>query len=109
MTDDYALESRDGPLIEHFAERASRLWARFNGKTVDPHWIASEVSLVHNHIVPLRLQELLDADDGNFAHDIVGIHCHLAGDNPSDGFKPRFAKGESDVWRQRVLNARRKR
>lgn len=42
---------------------------------------------------PLKLSELHNADDGNFAHDVWGIHANI---NRSNGtlqncFHPRFA------------------
>ena len=38
---------------------------------------ADEILIVHREIMPLRLDELLTADDFNFMHDIAGIHKHL--------------------------------
>lgn len=42
----------------------------------------------------LKLEELLDADDGNFVHDIVGIVNNIDRNNPTDFnfFVPRYAK-----------------
>ena len=42
----------------------------------------------------LRLEELLNADDFNFAHDVVGIVNNIDRNNPTDFnlFVPRFAK-----------------
>ena len=42
----------------------------------------------------LRLEELLEADDLNFAHDVVGIVNNIDRKNPTDFnfFVPRFAK-----------------
>ncbi len=47
-----------------------------------------------NIICPLRLQELLEADDFNFWHDISGIRYHLNRDTGElkNCFLPRFAK-----------------
>lgn len=41
----------------------------------------------------LRLEELLNADNVNFAHDIVGIVNHIDRNNPTDFnlFVPRYA------------------
>lgn len=41
----------------------------------------------------LRLEELLNADNVNFAHDIVGIVNHIDRSNPTDFnlFVPRYA------------------
>jgi len=43
---------------------------------------------------PLRLNDLLDADDFNFLHDVVGIERHLDRQHLHlrDGFRPRFAQ-----------------
>ena len=42
----------------------------------------------------LRLEELLDADDANFVHDIVGIVNNINRSNPTDFnfFVPRYAE-----------------
>jgi hypothetical protein len=85
----------DYQLIELIAQRASAMYARIAYTKVPSAFIASELYLVHREIVPLRLQEMLDADDSNFAHDIGGIHSHLRVGNPSvlmDCFLPRYAK-----------------
>jgi hypothetical protein len=55
--------------------------------------IRMELGYAHRVVRPLRLQQLLDADDGNFAHDISGIHRYLDIKNNkfTDCFVPRFA------------------
>ena len=42
----------------------------------------------------LRLEELLNADDANFTHDVVGIIANIDRSNPTDFnfFVPRFAE-----------------
>jgi hypothetical protein len=60
--------------------------------------IVDEIRIVHNNIYPLRLRELLAADDFNFMHDVAGIHRHLNYGTKrrraqlNDCFVPRFAK-----------------
>ncbi len=46
-----------------------------------------------NEVCPLRLCELLDADDFNFAHDIFGIYSNFNRETKQleNGFLPRFA------------------
>ena len=41
----------------------------------------------------LRLEDLLNADDANFTHDVVGIVANIDRSNPTDFnfFVPRFA------------------
>ena len=54
-----------------------------------------QMDLIATHITsPLRLNELLDAGDSDFVHDIAGIERHL--DRQTFGlrdcFRPRFAQ-----------------
>lgn len=89
------MNENDSQLIQRIAQRASDLYKEISDADVAPSFIASEIWMVHEHIVRLRLQEMLDADDGNFAHDVAGIHRHLDIKKVpvlTDGFYPRFAK-----------------
>ena len=45
-------------------------------------------------VFDLRLEDLLNADDLNFAHDVVGIVNNIDRKNPTDFnfFVPRYAK-----------------
>jgi hypothetical protein len=80
--------------ISKIAERAVALYAKV-GLRADLVVMADNVLVVHKEVVPLRLQEMLVADDGNFAHDIGGIARHLertpSGARLNDCFLPRFA------------------
>lgn len=51
-----------------------------------------DIETVHESI-GLKLEELLDADDGNFAHDIGGINRHLnrTTGKLEDCFDPRYS------------------
>jgi hypothetical protein len=88
--DSDAVEAR---LIQLIANRASDLYKQIADIDVRPAYIANEVYFVHSEICRLRLKELSEADDGNFAHDVAGIHRHLdiANMTLTDGFSPRFA------------------
>lgn len=46
-----------------------------------------------DEVFNLRLEELLNADDGNFTHDIIGIMANIDRNNPTDFnfFVPRYA------------------
>lgn len=52
-----------------------------------------DISATHVHC-PLRLDDLLAADDFNFAHDITGINRHLNHETGqlTNHFLPRFAR-----------------
>lgn len=54
-----------------------------------------DIENVHAEI-GLRLNDLLNADEENFAHDIVGIQKHIDRHSKklTDLFLPRYAKGE---------------
>ena len=47
-----------------------------------------------DNVFNLRLEELLNADDMNFAHDVLGIVNNIDRSNPTDFnfFVPRYAK-----------------
>ena len=47
-----------------------------------------------DNVFNLRLEDLLNADDGNFVHDIIGIVNNIDRRNPTDFnfFVPRYAK-----------------
>lgn len=52
-----------------------------------------DIEATHCNGNPLRLQELLEADDANFGHDVFGINKYLNRDTGklSDHFMPRFS------------------
>lgn len=53
-----------------------------------------DITAVHVNVCPLKLEELLAADDFNFAHDVFGIRRHLDRETGELGgcFVPRFAR-----------------
>jgi hypothetical protein len=67
--------------------------ARVHFPDRDERDIKMDVVATHLHR-PLRLNDLLDADDFNFIHDIVGIERHLNRQTFTlrDHFVPRFAQ-----------------
>jgi hypothetical protein len=91
--------ARDIQLIGKIADRAVELYAHFGFRRMREA-VMLELRVCHEMIMPLRLQELLDADDLNFSHDISGISRHLRLSMNSDGsraclsdcFVPRFAE-----------------
>lgn len=53
-----------------------------------------DLDACHNNGCPLKLQELLDADDTNFAHDVFGIRNNISrySGKLENCFLPRYAK-----------------
>ena len=80
-------------LIEKIAMRAVRM-ASDAGWDYAERDAQMDVSACHCNGTRLRLSDLLDADDFNFAHDVFGIRTHLDRNTGklSDHFWPRFAE-----------------
>lgn len=58
--------------------------------------LTAEMDIIATHLngCPLKLQELLDADDDNFLHDVFGIRRHINRETGAleDFFDPRYSK-----------------
>lgn len=82
-------------IVEQIAARAFMLASKAGVRRSLNRQIDIEMDIIATHLNgrPLRLQELLDADDFNFAHDVFGIHRHLDRETGELGgcFVPRFA------------------
>jgi hypothetical protein len=79
-------------LIKKIAQRAVHLYAE-NDTRVELQDILLDLTCCHFSAQKLRLDELLDANDADFAHDIAGINRHLDRVNYTlkDGFSPRYS------------------
>lgn len=82
-------------LIDRLTDRAMMM-NKIHGterKRID---VQMDVIACHANGCPLRLQELLGADDVNFAHDIFGIQRHLdrTTGRLTDNFTPRYKQEE---------------
>lgn len=80
-------------VIAKIADRAVDLYAQHDVR-VERLDVLLDVMVCHFEAQPLRLDELLLADDMNFAHDIGGINRHLDRENRvlTDCFSPRFSQ-----------------
>lgn len=74
------------------AKRACAL-AADNGFNYDLMTVDMDLSLCHMSN-PLKLDELMAADNGNFAHDVFGIRRHLNRETGKleDCFSPRYSR-----------------
>lgn len=81
------MSRNDIDIIGKIAKRAERLlaWDRFT--------VIMDVSTIHEDVCPLNLEGLLNADDINFAHDIMGINRNLDRITPKllNDFLPRYS------------------
>ena len=68
--------------------------AKTMGVKLEKMKLVMDLDACHNNGTPLKLQELLDTDNANFMHDIVGIQNHIdrTTGKLTDCFLPRFAK-----------------
>lgn len=55
--------------------------------------VAMDITCTHANGHPLRLRELLEADNFNFAHDVLGVYRHLNRETGKleNHFHPRFS------------------
>ena len=89
-----AISKRDFEIIGARATRAISA-ARAAGVEYDRTSALMDIESAHRD-TPLKLLDLLGADDFNFAHDVFGIRSHLDRTNfpgkLTDFFRPRYAK-----------------
>lgn len=88
----WKLSPDDSKLVTAIAKRAVIRY-RASDIVADPLNIEMDLTAVHNNGTPLRLKELLAADNFNLMHDIGGIARHINRDTGQleDFFVPRFA------------------
>jgi len=100
----FDVRREDATLIWDIAHRAVQqarktlmaTHGRVESDMLRPQDWAMDVTAVHANGCPLRLRELLLADDFNFVHDLFGIRRHLNRETGKlgDHFVPRFAMPE---------------
>jgi len=87
---------KEAQLTHKIAMRAVELGKQLTGRELDFLDVEMDIATAHLNGNPLKLQELLDADESNFAHDVFGIRRHL---NRYTGelqgfFSPRYSQPE---------------
>lgn len=80
-------------LIHLIARRAEK-YAKKHGGTYHFQDCDMDILACHANGNPLRLDELLTADEFNFSHDVWGIRRHINRETEKLGgcFSPRFSK-----------------
>ncbi len=83
----------DAEIIASIVTRAL-IQAGQHGIDLNPLSLNMDITACHANGNPLRLQELLDADSFNFAHDVFGIYRHIDRNTGKmlDFFVPRFTQ-----------------
>jgi len=94
----FRVNGPDSDVITQIAERAAALDRKHNGRhAMGKTHHRMNITACHANGNPLRLNDLLAADDFNFAHDVFGIDRHI---NRLNGklenfFSPRFSMREA--------------
>jgi len=80
-------------LLSDIADHAVRM-AKKAGVEYDKMTAVMDLTARHANGNPLKLSELLDADDFNFSHDVFGIARHINRETGKLGgqFLPRFSQ-----------------
>jgi hypothetical protein len=78
--------------IRQIARRAVKM-AKTTGYEIDYQNMEMDITACHISN-PLKLYELVSADDGNFGHDVFGIRKYINRENGelTDCFSPRYSK-----------------
>lgn len=88
------MNDREASIANQIAKRTVALSAKYGNpwKVFDARL---DIEACHKNC-PLRLDDLLAADDFNFGHDVFGINRHLNRDTCEleNHFRPRFAVPE---------------
>lgn len=89
MTISFSTTTEDAKIIGQIATRACTVWPEGDRLNFE-----MDITATHVNGCPLKLAELLAADDFNFAHDVAGIYRHLDRTTGKllDCFLPRFAQ-----------------
>ena len=86
------ISGTDLKLITKITKRAFTLFQEL-GYGVNPMTVSMDLEVVHGTI-GLQLNEMLEADNGNFMHDITGIYSNIDRETGElkNYFSPRFSK-----------------
>jgi hypothetical protein len=92
VTTDKAVAREEIRTITAIASRAVKMAVQYG---IDYQMMDAHMDLTFAHEqCPLRLEELLAADDANFAHDVFGIRRHMNRETCKieDCFLPRYSR-----------------
>lgn len=87
----FNVSKADGELIHAIVDRAMAMRS-VRSITTDKFSLVMDVTACHANGCPLRLADLLAADDFNFVHDVIGIYGAIDRDSGvlAGVFSPRF-------------------
>lgn len=90
----FDVTKEENELISAIADRAVELYEK-QGISLQKLEVVMDITATHANGCPLKLEDLLVAEDFDFIHDIAGIRQHLsrATGKLDNLFLPRFAQG----------------
>jgi hypothetical protein len=93
----FDVTAADAALIDKITARAVQI-GRKHGQRVRALDTRMDITATHANGNPLRLADLLAADDFNLAHDVFGIARHLnrATGQLENHFSPRFSAPQAE-------------
>ena len=88
----FAISKEDHMKVMRLVDRPEALSSKF-GRKLDRRSLVMDLTACIANGTPLKLDDLLIADDGNFAHDVFGIARHIDRQTGQlgDCFLPRYA------------------
>jgi hypothetical protein len=89
----FATGSKDVKNIEEICRRWEKLHKKIGGDRFDFMSAHMDISACHASGTPLRLEDLLTAQEFDFAHDVLGIRDNIDRTTGALGnhFSPRFS------------------
>ena len=93
MSVKFNLTTEERQLVEMIVDRAI-----VADESLDRLAVTMDITACHRNGTPLKLAELLTADDFNFSHDVFGIRRHLDRKTGKllNHFFPRYARKADD-------------
>lgn len=88
----WAVTPEELKLIDLIVGRAAKLAVKYHDPDWDHREMVMDITACHANGNPLRLADLLAADEFNFTHDVFGIRRHIDRTTGElrDCFVPRF-------------------
>lgn len=88
----FKTSNKDNKIILDIVDHAQQL-GNEDGYTIDHLSLKMDITAAHLNGCRLRLQDLLEADNFNFSHDVFGIAHHINRETGKldNHFLPRFS------------------
>lgn len=88
------VRSEEGQALTQIVKRAMEMARahKYMAIAADQAGMAMDLLFCHEQACPLKLKELAEASDSDFAHDVFGVYRHFDRETKTltDGFSPRY-------------------